>query len=377
MRAVRGRVVVTGGAGFIGRSLTARLLAEGDEVIVVDDFSSGPRRNLDGLGFGGRLQVVEHDVTASWPSSLDRDVDRIFHLACPASPVAYQRDPVRTTRTAVLGSLTALEVARRTGARVLLSSTSEVYGDPLVHPQSEGYWGNVNPVGPRACYDEGKRCAETFFDRSPASVRHRRPDRAHLQHLRPAHATRRRPGRVDLRLQALHGRPLTVFGRGDQTRSFCFVDDLVEGLIRLMDVPSAPDPVNLGNPEEVSVADLAARVVREVGTGEIVHRPLPVDDPTCRRPDIRRARELLGWAPTVALTDGLRRTVAHFRALQRHAGPTEAAAGPDRLTGARSAPGGGTRDAHGSGLPAARTSGEQLETRGQSLTVGAAEVADR
>lgn len=371
-----GLAVVTGGGGFIGRHLVARLLADGSEVLVIDDFSSAPPSNLDGLDDHGRLRVLEHDVTEPWPDRVHRGVDRIYHLACPASPRAYQRDAVRTTRTAVLGALTVLEVARRTKARVLLSSTSEIYGDPLVHPQVEDYRGNVDPTGPRACYDEGKRCAETLF----TDYRRQYGVATRIARIFNTYGPFMQPddGRVVSTFvwQALHGRPLPVFGDGTQTRSFCFVDDLVDGLVRMMAAASLPGPVNLGNPEEVTIGALAARVIAEVGSGAVVHRALPVDDPTCRRPDITRARTLLGWEPQVMLAAGLAHTVAHLRGVQAaHSRPGDRSPlAPPTLATGPATPGTVRRTISAdSALPAARSAGEQLESRGEALPVGAAE----
>ncbi len=305
------RVLVTGGSGFIGSHLCRRLLALGHDVLVVDNFYSSTRHNVLDLLDEPRFELMRHDVT--FP--LYVEVDQIYHLACPASPVYYQRDPVQTTKTCVHGSINMLGLAKRLGARVLLASTSEVYGDPTVHPQEESYWGNVNPIGIRSCYDEGKRCAETlFFD-------------YHRQHALPIKVARifntygpnmlPNDGRVvsSFVVQALRGEPLTVFGDGSQTRSFCYVDDLVDGLIRLMN--SATDvtgPVNLGNPVEFTMLELAVLVLALVGSdGPIEHHPLPSDDPVRRKPDIDRAQDLLGWGPTVQLEEGLKRTVEYFR----------------------------------------------------------------
>lgn len=304
------RVLVTGGAGFIGSHLCRRLLAEGHEVLVADNFSSSSRRNIVDLLGEPRFELIRHDVT--FP--LYVEVDQIYHLACPASPVFYQRDPVQTTKTCVHGSINMLGLARRTGARILLSSTSEVYGDPEVHPQPEGYWGNVNPVGVRSCYDEGKRCAETlFFDHHRqygVPIRVARIFNTYGPGMLPD------DGRVvsNLIVQALAGEPLTVFGDGSQTRSFCYVDDLVDGLVRLMG-GGAPGPVNLGNPGEFTILELAEKVIALIGGGSIEYRPLPADDPVRRRPDIGLARKVLGWAPTVQLDDGLARTVDFFTQL--------------------------------------------------------------
>jgi UDP-glucuronate decarboxylase len=310
-RAPSQRVLVTGGSGFIGSHLSRRLLAQGHEVLVVDNFYSSTRRNVLDLIGEPRFELIRHDVT--FPLYIE--VDQIYHLACPASPVFYQRDPVQTTKTCVHGSINMLGLAKRLGARILLSSTSEVYGDPMVHPQSESYWGNVNPVGIRSCYDEGKRCAETlFFD-------------YYRQHKLPIKVARifntygpqmlANDGRVvsSFVTQALRHEPLTVFGDGSQTRSFCYVDDLVEGLIAMMNsAPEVTGPVNLGNPGEFTMLELARKVLALTGSDSpIEYRPLPSDDPVRRRPDISRARELLGWEPTIQLDEGLKHTVEYFR----------------------------------------------------------------
>ena len=305
--------MVTGGAGFIGSHLTRRLLDAGHEVLVVDNFYSSTRQNLHDLQGSANFELLRHDVT--FP--LYVEVDQIYHLACPASPVFYQRDPVQTTKTCVHGSINMLGLAKRTGARILLASTSEVYGDPAVHPQHESYWGNVNPVGIRSCYDEGKRCAETlFFD---YYRQHQLPIK--VARIFNTYGPRMLPndGRVvsSFIVQALAGSPLTVFGDGSQSRSFCYVDDLVDGLIRLMESPEdVTGPINLGNPGEFTMLELAETVLDLVGRGGAVeHRPLPADDPVRRRPDISRAQELLGWQPTVSLRDGLRPTIDYFRDL--------------------------------------------------------------
>ncbi|HYJ74056.1 MAG TPA: UDP-glucuronic acid decarboxylase family protein [Kineosporiaceae bacterium] len=307
------RILVTGGAGFIGSHLTRRLLAEGHEVLVVDNFYSSTRRNLYDLMGEPRLEILRHDVT--FP--LYVEVDQIYHLACPASPIFYQRDPVQTTKTCVHGSINMLGLAKRLGARILLASTSEVYGDPLEHPQQEKHWGNVNPIGVRSCYDEGKRCAETlFFD-------------YWRQHALPIKVARifntygprmlADDGRVvsSFVVRALRGEPLTVFGEGTQTRSFCYVDDLVDGLVRLMDTPpEVTGPVNIGNPGEYTIMELAAKTLALTGSSSTIdHQPLPSDDPVRRRPDITLAQELLGWTPRVPLETGLRRTVDYFARL--------------------------------------------------------------
>jgi UDP-glucuronate decarboxylase len=307
----RKRTLVTGGSGFIGSHLCQRLLDMGHDVLAADNFYSSDRHNVHELLPNPRFELMRHDVT--FP--LYVEVDEIYHLACPASPVYYQRDPVQTTKTCVHGSINMLGLAKRLGARILLTSTSEVYGDPTVHPQSESYWGNVNPIGIRSCYDEGKRAAETlFFD-------------YHRQHGLPikvarifnTYGPRMQPddGRVvsNFIVQALKGEPLTVFGDGSQTRSFCYIDDMVDGLISLMNSPrEVTGPVNLGNPGEFTMIELAKQVLALTDSDcELQHLPLPADDPVRRRPDISRAREVLGWEPAVPLSEGLARTVDYFR----------------------------------------------------------------
>jgi UDP-glucuronate decarboxylase len=305
-------VLVTGGAGLIGSHLTKRLLATGHEVVVLDDFSTSERANLNGLEGHPRLQVLEQDVA----SPLRVEVDQIYHLACPASPVHDQRSPVRTMKTCVQGSITMLELARETGASILLSSTSEVYGDPMVHPQDEGYWSNVNPIGARSCYDEGKRCAEALF----FSYRREHDVAIKIARIFNTYGPNLQPddGRVvsSFIVRALHGLPLPVFGDGSQTRSFCYVDDLVDGLVRLMNTPhEVTGPINLGNPEEHTLLELAKLVVEVVGSDAgVEHHPLPQDDPKRRRPAIDQAPAVLGWEPTTALADGLAATVERFRA---------------------------------------------------------------
>jgi UDP-glucuronate decarboxylase len=312
----RQRILVTGGSGFIGSHLCRRLLALGHDVLVADNFYSSSRHNVVDLLGEPRFELMRHDVT--FP--LYVEVDQIYHLACPASPVYYQRDPVQTTKTCVHGSINMLGLAKRLGARILLASTSEVYGDPAVHPQAESYWGNVNPTGLRSCYDEGKRCAETlFFD---YYRQHRLPVK--VARIFNTYGPNMLPddGRVvsSFIVSALRGEPLTVFGDGSQTRSFCYVDDMVEGLIALMNSPpQVTGPVNLGNPVEFTMLELAKKVLALTGAhSPVEHHPLPADDPARRRPDITRARELLGWEPTVPLDEGLKRTVEYFRhALRR------------------------------------------------------------
>ena len=304
------RILVTGGAGFIGSHLCERLLGAGHEVLCVDNYFTGSRSNVAHLMADPRFELLRHDVT--FP--LYVEVDEIYNLACPASPVHYQHDPVQTVKTSVHGAINVLGLAKRTGAKILQASTSEVYGDPQVHPQTEDYWGHVNPIGPRACYDEGKRCAETlFFDY------HRQHGvRIKVARIFNTYGPRMRPddGRVvsNFVVQALRGDPITIYGEGRQTRSFCYVDDLVDGLVRLMETDDAvTGPVNLGNPHEISIADLAERVLRLTGSAApLVNRPLPQDDPMQRRPDVARAEALLGWRPTVPFEEGLRRTIAYF-----------------------------------------------------------------
>ncbi len=304
------RVLVTGGAGFLGSHLCERLIAAGHDVLCVDNFYTGDKANIASLRNHPRFEMMRHDVT--FP--LYVEVDEIYNLACPASPIHYQFDPVQTTKTSVHGAINMLGLAKRVKAKILQASTSEVYGDPEEHPQKEDYWGRVNPIGPRACYDEGKRCAETlFFD-------------YHRQHKLPikvarifnTYGPRMHPndGRVvsNFIVQALKNESITIYGDGRQTRSFCYVDDLIEGMIRLMATPdSATGPVNLGNPEETSIFELA-EIIRELtgSRSDIIRRPLPHDDPRRRRPDISRARQLLDWEPTTPLREGLARTIDYF-----------------------------------------------------------------
>ncbi len=307
---VRKRVLVTGGAGFLGSHLCERLLADGHDVLCVDNYRTGARDNIAPLMDSPHFEMLRHDV--SMP--LLAEVDEVYNLACPASPVHYQQDPVQTTKTSVLGAIHMLDIARRTGARVLQASTSEVYGDPDVHPQTETYCGNVNPLGPRACYDEGKRCAETlFFD-------HRRQHGTRIKVVRifNTYGPRMHPddGRVvsNFITQALRGDDITLYGDGSQTRAFCYVSDMIEGFVRMMNSDNdVTGPVNLGNPHEIPVRELAERVLALTGSkSRLVFRPLPQDDPTQRCPDIGRARSMLGWRPEVGLEDGLARTIAHF-----------------------------------------------------------------
>ena len=307
----RKRVLVTGGAGFLGSHLCDRLLADGQEVVCLDNFFTGSRVNVEHLLGNPHFELFRHDVTQ--PVTIE--VDEIFHLACPASPIHYQRNPVKTIRTAVEGTLNCLDLARETRARILIASTSECYGDPTEHPQTESYWGNVNPIGPRACYDEGKRCAEalavSYATQYGVEVRIARIFNTYGPRMHE------NDGRVvsNFIVQSLRGQPLTIYGEGQQTRSFCFVSDLIEGFMRLMASPHGTDPVNLGNPRETTVLQLA-QMIRELAgsTSEIVRAPLPTDDPTRRSPDISRARKLLGnWQPRVTLEEGLAKTTADFR----------------------------------------------------------------
>jgi UDP-glucuronate decarboxylase len=311
MSIATGRALVTGGAGFLGSHLCDRLLADGYDVLCIDNYYSSTKDNIAHLLDNPRFEVIRHDVT--FP--LYVEVDEIYHLACPASPIHYQRDPVQTTKTAVHGSINMLGLAKRTGAKILLTSTSEVYGDPLVHPQTEDYWGNVNPIGPRACYDEGKRAAETlFFD-----YWRQHQLRIKVVRLFNTYGPRMHPrdGRVvsNFIMSALEDRPLTVYGQGEQTRSFCYVDDLIEGLVRMMrSGDDVTGPINLGNPGEFTISELADLVIKHTGLNSgIDYLPLPPDDPTRRQPDITRAQQTLGWEPTVPLEQGLITTIAHFR----------------------------------------------------------------
>jgi UDP-glucuronate decarboxylase len=304
------RVLVTGGAGFLGSHLVDRLLGEGCEVVCVDNLFTGSKRNLYHLVSHPRFEFIRHDVT--FP--LYVEVDEIYNLACPASPIHYQHDPVATTKTSVHGAINMLGLAKRLKCKILQASTSEVYGDPAVHPQTEDYWGNVNPIGPRSCYDEGKRCAETlFFDyhrQHGLEIKVARIFNTYGPRMHPA------DGRVvsNFIMQALRGEPITIYGEGEQTRSFCYVDDLIDGLMRLMASPADfTGPVNLGNPAEFTMRQLADKVLAMTGSkSEIAFRPLPPDDPKQRRPDITLAGARLGWAPKVPLEEGLRPTIDYF-----------------------------------------------------------------
>jgi UDP-glucuronate decarboxylase len=309
------RILVTGGAGFLGSHLCERLVEEGHDVLCVDNYFTGRRANIAHLVGRPNFEVMRHDVT--FP--LFVEVEEIYNLACPASPIHYQHDPVQTTKTSVHGAINMLGLAKRTRARIFQASTSEVYGDPTVHPQTEDYWGNVNPIGPRSCYDEGKRCAETlFFDY------HRQHGmRIKVARIFNTYGPRMHPndGRVvsNFIVQALKGQSITIFGDGRQTRSFCYVDDLIEGFVRMMaSADEVTGPINLGNPGEFSILELAEKVLTLTGSkSEIVLRPLPQDDPKQRRPDIAQAQARLGWEPAVPLEQGLERTIAYFDALLR------------------------------------------------------------
>jgi UDP-glucuronate decarboxylase len=304
------RILVTGGAGFLGSHLCERLLADGHEVICLDNFFTGRKRNVQHLLANPGFELLRHDVTLP----LVIEVDRIFHLACPASPIHYQFNPVKTIKTNILGTLHMLGLAKRVKGRVLFASTSEVYGDPAMHPQKEDYWGNVNPIGIRSCYDEGKRASETLM------MDYHRQNKVDIRIVRifNTYGPRMLPddGRVvsNFIMQALKGRDITVYGRGAQTRSFCYVDDLIDGMVRMMNAEGFTGPVNMGNPEEYTILDLALKIIDMTGSkSKIVNQPLPSDDPSQRRPDITLAGQMLGWKPTVSVTEGLRRTIEYFR----------------------------------------------------------------
>jgi UDP-glucuronate decarboxylase len=310
------KVLVTGGAGFLGSHLIDRLLARGDDVVCVDNFFTGTKRNIEHLFGNPRFELIRHDVT--FPLYIE--VDQIFNLACPASPVHYQHDPVQTTKTSVHGAINMLGLAKRLRARIFQASTSEVYGDPAVHPQTESYWGNVNPIGYRSCYDEGKRCAETlFFDyyrQHHLDIRVARIFNTYGPRMHP------NDGRVvsNFIVQALQGKEITIYGDGNQTRSFCFVDDLIEGFLRFMDLdtndssqPSFPGPINLGNPLEFTMLELAKIIIEITGSNsKLIFQPLPSDDPMQRKPDISLATNKLGWEPKVQLAEGLGKTIKYF-----------------------------------------------------------------
>ncbi len=314
------RILVTGGAGFLGTHLCRRLLGQGHEVLCVDNFSTGTRRNIEEFLDDPMFELLRHNVT--FP--LFVEVDEIYNLACPASPVHYQFDPVQTTKTSVSGAINMLGLAKRLKVRILQASTSEVYGDPIVHPQPEDYWGNVNPIGSRSCYDEVKRCAETlFFDyhrQHKMSIKVARIFNTYGPNMRPD------DGRVvsNFICQALLGEDITIFGRGEQTRSFCYVTELIDGLDRLMNSPeNITGPINIGNPNEFTIRELAEKVIEITGSkSKIVERPLPEDDPKQRQPNIDLAEKLLGWHPTINLNEGLKRTVVYFEALLREHGKT-------------------------------------------------------
>jgi UDP-glucuronate decarboxylase len=327
MSLARKRVLVTGGAGFLGSHLCGKLLDAGHEVVCVDNFYTGTKSNVAGFLGEPRFEILRHDIT--FP--LYVEVDEIYNLACPASPIHYQFDPVQTTKTSVHGAINVLGLAKRLKVPVLQASTSEVYGDPSQHPQSEDYWGNVNPIGPRSCYDEGKRCAETlFFD-------YHRQHRLRIKVARifNTYGPRMHPndGRVvsNFVVQALLNEPITIYGQGLQTRSFCYVDDLIDALVRLMDsADSVTGPINLGNPVEFSILELAQQIIGLTGSrSRLEFKPLPQDDPKQRQPDIARAREILKWEPTTALGDGLKRTIAYFHQFLRNAGKDPKAAYAD------------------------------------------------
>jgi UDP-glucuronate decarboxylase len=312
MQRQRKRILVTGGAGFLGSHLCDRLVERGDDVLCLDNFFTGDKDNVSHLLGRPNFELMRHDVTMP----LYVEVDEIYNLACPASPVHYQHDPVQTTKTSVHGAINMLGLAKRLGATILQASTSEVYGDPSVHPQTENYWGHVNPIGPRACYDEGKRCAETlFFD-----YRRQHGLAIKVARIFNTYGPRMHPndGRVvsNFIMAALKGEPITIYGEGEQTRSFCFVDDLIEGLIRLMGTDKTETgPINLGNPTEITVRELATRITDITGNAsEVTYHPLPTDDPMQRRPDITKAEQTLDWRPSVPLATGLERTIDYFRA---------------------------------------------------------------
>jgi UDP-glucuronate decarboxylase len=307
------KILVTGGAGFLGRHLCEKLLENGHDVICVDNFFTGTKRNIVDFMDHPYFEVIRHDVC--FP--LYVEVDEIYNLACPASPIHYQHDPVQTTKTSVHGAINMLGLAKRIKARILQASTSEVYGDPEIHPQTEDYWGNVNPIGIRSCYDEGKRCAETlFFDyyrQHGLRIKVARIFNTYGPYMHP------NDGRVvsNFIVQALNNAPITIYGSGEQTRSFCYVNDMIEAFIRLMESPAElTGPVNLGNPGEFTILELAQKVIEMTGSrSELVHKPLPSDDPTQRRPDITLAREKLDWEPTIRLEEGLKKTIAYFDTL--------------------------------------------------------------
>jgi UDP-glucuronate decarboxylase len=307
------RVLVTGGAGFLGSHLCERLLEAGNQVLCVDNFFTGARRNIEHLLDHKHFELLRHDIS----HPLFVEVDEIYNLACPASPIHYQRDPVQTTKTSVLGAYNMLGLAKRLHCKILQASTSEVYGDPAEHPQTESYWGNVNPIGSRSCYDEGKRCAETlFFD-----YRRQHGVKIKIARIFNTYGPRMHPndGRVisNFIMQALLGKDITVHGRGNQTRSFCYVDDLIDAFTLMMNAPEdVTGPINIGNPIEFTILDLAKKIIALTGSSsKIIRLPLPEDDPKQRKPDIQRARDTLGWEPAIGLEDGLTRTIEYFQTL--------------------------------------------------------------
>lgn len=306
------RTLVTGGAGFLGSHLCERLLARGDDVVCLDNFFTGSKSNIRHLLDNPFFEVIRHDVV----DPIKLEADRIYNLACPASPVHYQYNPIKTIKTSVLGAINVLGLAKRTKARILQASTSEVYGDPDIHPQTEEYWGHVNPIGMRSCYDEGKRCAESLF------FNYHREHRTDIRVVRIFNTYGPRMDRNDGRvvsnfiMQALTGQPITIYGDGSQTRSFCYVDDLIEGMIRVMDQTDCIGPLNLGNPGEFTILELAEKVITLTGSAsKIVHQPLPQDDPTQRQPNIAKIKAVTGWEPKVQLEEGLLKTISYFREL--------------------------------------------------------------
>lgn len=308
------RILITGGAGFVGSHLCERLLNEGNEVLCLDNYFTGAKKNINKLRSNPNFEMIRHDITEPYYA----EVDEIYNLACPASPVHYQYNPIKTIKTSVMGAINTLGLAKRVGAKILQASTSEVYGDPAVHPQKESYWGNVNPIGIRSCYDEGKRCAETLFMdyhvQNKVAIKIIRIFNTYGPNMNPA------DGRVvsNFIMQALRGEDITIFGDGTQTRSFQYVDDLVEGMVRMMNSdPSFLGPVNLGNPNEFTMLELAKEVIRLTNSNsKIIHMPLPKDDPKQRQPDITLAKEKLdGWEPSIQLEEGLKKTIAYFEPL--------------------------------------------------------------
>jgi UDP-glucuronate decarboxylase len=303
------RILVTGGAGFIGSHLCHRLLSEGNEVLCLDNFYTGSKNNIIDLMGHPHFELIRHDIT----QSILLEVDQIYHLACPASPVHYQYNPVKTVKTNVMGTINALGLAKRVKARVLLASTSEVYGDPEVHPQKEDYWGHVNPIGIRSCYDEGKRMAETltmdYHRQNKVDVRIIRIFNTYGPNMHP------QDGRVvsNFIVQALQGKDVTIYGDGQQTRSFCYVQDLVDGMIKMMNQDGFIGPVNLGNPDERTIREFAELIIKKIGKGQLVNHPLPQDDPRKRKPDISLAQAKLGWEPQVSVSAGLDKTIAYFK----------------------------------------------------------------